>query len=160
MKRIFYLILCCFMFVFVSCSQTKEVNAIELMGAGDHIHDSFTFANVGVEISNKKNEYLIFGSVEKLTDEKIKKEFDIDESVTHVVAIKLSSLNEKVEKENLRIVVDGVENYDAEHLNGMDYTFIILEAIPKKTVEIGVKWNGKMNEKKYIIVFDEDLILK
>ena len=67
------------LFIFVGCGNGKCCSAIELMGAGDRIHDSYTFANVGVKISSDKNNvYTISGSVEKIDNETVKKEFKID----------------------------------------------------------------------------------
>ncbi len=144
-----------------ACSKKNSKSAIELMGAGDRIHDTFTFANTGVEIfNNEKNVYTISGSVEKLEDENVKKEFSINDDVTHVVAIKLSAMDDDVKKQEVQISVDGVRNYDAEHLNGSDYTFIILEAIKNKTVTITVKWNKDAKEKTYIVYFAENIELK
>lgn len=146
--------------VLVSCSNNCCKNEIELMGAGDRIHDSYTFANVGVSIEREdESSYLISGSVEKFEDEKVKKEFSIDEDVTHLVAIKLSANGAEVEKDKVKITVDGVRNYDAEHLNGSDYTFIILEAKVGSSISIKVAWNGE-DEKDYNIKFDDNLLLK
>lgn len=145
----------------VACSKKNSKSAIELMGAGDRIHDTFTFANTGVEISNNgKNVYTISGSVEKLEDENVKNEFSIDSDVMNVVAIKLSAMEDYVNKKEVQISVDGVRNYDAEHLNGSDYTFIILEAVKNKTVTITVKWNKDAEEKTYIVYFAENIELK
>lgn len=161
MKRIFILMLSLFLSaVFISCSNAGKKKAIELMGAGDRIHDTFTFANVGVKLEETEdNVYRIYGSVEKLTDSEVKKEFKIDDDIENVVAIKLSANGEKVDKTKLSIKVDGIRSYDAEHLNGSDYTFIILEAVKGKTVSITVSWNGE-EEKGYVINFDENLTLK
>lgn len=149
------------MFVFVSCGKGKCCSAIELMGAGDKIHDSYTFANTGVKIKDDgSNTYTIYGSVEKLTDEKVKTEFGIKESVSHVVAVKLSAINSEVKKDEVEIYVDGAENYDAEHLNGSDFTYIIIETVPSNTVSISVKWNKEMAKLTYIINFDSELVLK
>lgn len=160
--RNFCVVLCCILFslVIASCSKMNKVKDIELMGAGDRIHDSYTFANTGVEIVEMKdNVYEIRGSVESLTDENVKKEFDIDSDISHVVAIKLSANGKEIDKEKLCIKVDGVRAYDAEHLNGSDYTFIILEAVKNKTISIAVSWNGE-DENSYVIKFDDNLILK
>lgn len=160
--RNFCVVLCCILFslVIVSCSKMSKSKDIELMGAGDRIHDSYTFANTGVEIAETEdNVYEIRGSVKGLTDESVKKEFDIDSDISHVVAIKLSANGKEIDKEKLNIKVDGVRAYDAEHLNGSDYTFIILEAVKNKTISITVSWNGK-DENSYVIKFDENLILK
>lgn len=162
MKKFISLIFCgivCLMLC-VACSKNEKMKAIELMGAGDRIHDTYTFANTGVEISDEKNVYTINGSVEKLSDAEVKKEFDIADDVTHVVAIKLSAIDEEVDKKEVQIAVDGVRNYDAEHLNGSTYTYIILEAVPDKTVTITVKWSENSEEKTYIIYFSADLNLK
>lgn len=157
---IIFSFLFCFI-VLVGCSKTSQTKAIELMGAGDRIHDTFTFANTGVEISDDgKNIYTISGSVEKLENADVKKEFNIAEDVSNVVAIKLSAIGEDVKKEEVQISVDGVRNYDAEHLNGSNYTFIILEAIADKTVTITVKWNNNAEEKTYIVYFASNLTLK
>ena len=146
--------------ILISCGQMNTKKDIELMGAGDRIHDTFTFANVGVDIKEKEmNVYEINGSVEKLEDEAIKKEFDIDSDVTHVVAIKLSADGKEIDESKLEIKVDGVRSYDSEHLNGKDYTFIILEAVKGKSVSIAVSWNG-VDENNYILTFSEKLILK
>ena len=86
--------------ILVSCGTNNTRKDIELMGAGDRIHDTFTFANLGVEIKEtEKNVYEISGSVEKLDNEKIKQEFEIDEDINHIVAIKLSANGKDVEKE-------------------------------------------------------------
>ena len=131
------------------------------MGAGDRIHDTFTFANTGVKIkTDDDKKFTIYGSVEKLMDENVKKEFDIDEDVTHVVAIKLTAIQDEVDKDKVKISVNGDRAYDAEHLNGSDYTFIILEAAKDRTVTITVKWNENADEKTYVIYFDEEIELK
>lgn len=145
---------------FISCKCTG-CRAIELMGAGDRIHDTYTFANTGVNIK-KINEvtYEISGSVDKLTDSAVKKEFSIPDDVTNVVAIKLTAIDTKVDKENVSIKVDGIRSYDAEHLNGSDYTFIILEAVAGNFVTITAKWNQDAKEKVYVINFSNDLVLK
>lgn len=148
----------CLMFI-VACS-CNSMQDIELMGAGDRIHDSFTFANTGVEIKEtEENVYLISGSVEKLTSEEIKNEFNIASDVMHVIAIKLSANGKEVIKDKVTISVDGLRSYDAEHLNGSNYTFIILEAKKSETVSIKVSWNGS-EEESYILKFDENLTLK
>lgn len=160
--RNFCVVLCCILFslVIASCSKMSKGKDIELMGAGDRIHDSYTFANTCVEIVEMEdNVYEIRGSVEGLTDESVKKEFDIDSDISHVVAIKLSANGKEINKEKLNIKVDGVRAYDAEHLNGSDYTFIILEAVKNKTVSIVVSWNGE-DENSYVIKFDKNLIVK
>ena len=146
--------------ILVSCGMNNTRKDIELMGAGDRIHDTFTFANLGVEIKEtEKNVYEISGSVEKLDNEKIKQEFEIDEDVNHIVAIKLSANGKDVEKEKVSIKIDGVNNYDAEHFNGTDYTFVLLEAVKSGQVSIVVSWNGE-EENNYIVKFSDDLILK
>lgn len=162
MKRILSLVMLCLVSVmFVACGQDKCCKAIELMGAGDRIHDSYTFANTGVKIkSDDKQTYTIYGSVEKLTDTAVKKEFKIAEDVTHVVAIKLTAIDTEVDKDNLTISINGIRSYDAEHLNGSDYTFIILEAVKNRTVTITVKWNKDAEEKTYVVYFAEDIVLK
>lgn len=162
MKRLLSMFLACFVLVaFVACGKKNTVKAIELMGAGDTIHDSFTFANTGVKISNEEDDvYLISGAVEKLDNAKIKTEFEIPDNVTHVVAIKLTAVDEEVEKNKVKISVNGVENFDAEHLNGSNYTFIILEAGVNKIANISARWNEKSEEKNYIIEFSNNLILK
>ncbi len=146
--------------IMVACGGVNSKKDIELMGAGDRIHDSFTFANLGVEIKEeKKDVYTISGSVERLEDANVKQEFKIDEDVYNVVAVKLSSNGKEVDKDKLTIKVDGARNYDAEHFNGSDHTFIILEAVKGKSVSITVSWNGVDNY-NYVIMFDENLILK
>lgn len=161
MKK-FFTVFACFVLslILISCAQMESKKEIELMGAGDRIHDSFTFANTGVKIEEVLDKvYKISGSVEKLEDEKVKKEFDIADDVSHVVAIKLSANGRAVDKEKVEIDVNGVRNYDAEHLNGSDYTFIILEAIKSGSVSLSVKWDGE-EEINYVIVFDDNLLLK
>lgn len=143
------------------CGKGCCSKSVELMGAGDRIHDSFTFANVGVEIKQKSTDsYEISGSVEKLADANVKKEFKIDDDVNHVVAIKLTAIDVNVDKEKVKITVNGLEAYDAEHLNASDYTFIILEAVPDRTVTITAKWNETDPEKVYTVHFSENLMLK
>lgn len=161
LKRLFaFFILSFALFNLVSCG-CVGCSAIELMGAGDRIHDTFTFANIGVKIKEEKeNNYLISGSVEKLTDEKIKEEFDISSDINYVVAIKLTAIDAEVDKNNLTIMVDGTRSYDAEHLNSTNHSFIILEAIPGVTTSIKVKWNSEVQERTYYIKFANDLILK
>lgn len=160
MKKLFLVIMVClFSFNFVACG-CNGCSAIELMGAGDRIHDSFTFANTGVKIKEiEENYYEISGSVEKLTNADVKNEFKIDEDVEHVVAIKLTAIDAKVDKKTLSINVNGNRNYDAEHLNGSDYTFIILEAVKGSTVSISVKWSENSETKTYIVKFSDDLVL-
>lgn len=158
-KLCVFLCVVLFALVIVACSKTGGYD-IELMGAGDRIHDSFTFANTGVSIvEHEDNVYTISGSVERLTDEKVKDEFDIDDDISHVVAIKLSANGKEVDKEKLSIKVDGVRNYDAEHLNGSNYTFIILEVVKGGVVSVVVSWDGEQDN-SYVIKFDENLILK
>ena len=157
--RVFLYLLIPLLF-FVSCGEKETTKAIELMGAGDRIHDSFTFANLGVEIKEvSADEYKIFGSVEKLEDDLIKREFEIDEDVNHVVVIKISANGKEVDKEKFSIKIDGVRSYDSDHLNGTDHTFAILEAVKNQSVLIEVSWNGQ-DKNNYIIKFDENLILK
>lgn len=134
---------------------------IELMGAGDRIHDSYTFANNGVVLTDKgDNNYEISGSVEYLSDESVKKEFSIASDINYVVAIKLSNCSStSVDSKNVEITVDGNRNYDAEHLNGSNYTFIILEAKPNSTTNITVKWNKDAEAKEYTIFMSQDLKL-
>ena len=148
------------MFAVVACSKVEEKCDIELMGAGDRIHDTYTFANTGVKIEEKEDGvYRIYGEVDKLENEQVKEEFNIDSEINHVVAIKLSANGEDVVKDKVSIKIDGVRSFDAEHLNGSDYTFIILEAVQNKSVSINVSWDGE-SEKNYIIHFDENLVLK
>lgn len=146
--------------ILVSCGMNNTKKDIELMGAGDRIHDTFTFANLGVELKEKEdNVYEISGSVEKLENQKIKEEFEIDEDINNVVAIKISANGKEVDKKKIRIKIDGVRNYDAEHFNGTDHTFVILEAVKGKQVSIIVSWNGE-EEIDYVLRFSDDLILK
>lgn len=161
MKKIFMMLMCFALVVAISaCSEKNTKMDIELMGAGDRIHDTFTFANIGVELKEKEdNVYEISGSVEKLEDENVKQEFKIEEDVDNVVAIKLSANGRVVEKEKISVKVDGVRNYDAEHLNGEDYTFVILEAVKGKAVSIEVSWNG-VDVESYVIQFSENLTIK
>lgn len=161
MKKLWFIVLGFILpIVLVSCGQTNTRKDIELMGAGDRIHDTFTFANIGVDIKQKEEDvYEILGSVERLEDETIKKEFDIESDVNHVVVIKLSSNGKEIDETKLKVSVDGVRSYDAEHLNGKDCTFIILEAIKGKSISISVSWNG-VDENNYVLIFNEDLILK
>lgn len=162
MKKIFsFIIVVMLSFCFVSCAKTKSENAIELMGAGDRIHDTYTFANSGVNISKNENDiYTIFGDVEPLSDAGVKKEFNIDDDVTHIVAIKLTNTKKNTNKDEVEISVNGVRNYDAEHLNGTNYTFILLEALKGKVVTISVKWNGNSQEETYVVNFSENINLK
>lgn len=161
MRKIISL-LCSFiaMLALISCSKVEEKKDIELMGAGDRIHDTYTFANTNVKIEEKEeNVYRIFGEVDRLDDVNVKDEFDIDNEVNHVVAIKLSANGRKVVEDKVTIKIDGVRSYDSEHLNGSDYTFVILEAVENQSISITVSWNGE-EEDNYIIHFDENLILK
>ena len=160
MKKILCLFFCLPLLLLVSCGNAAA-SSVELMGAGDRIHDTFTFANTGVKLDKKsENSYEISGSVEKLESAEIKSEFSIDSDVTHVVAIKLTAINQKVDKNNVNITINGIRAYDAEHLNGSDYTFIILEVIPESTVTINAKWNSTDTEKVYTIYFSGDITLK
>ena len=146
--------------VLVACTKVEEKKDLELMGAGDRIHDTYTFANTGVMLEEKEeNVYRIYGEVEKIENQKVKEEFEIDDEVTHVVAIKLSANGKEVKEDKVNIKIDGVRSYDAEHLNGSDYTFIILEAVKGKNVSLTVSWDG-VQENSYVIVFDENLSLK
>ena len=165
MRKFIKLMSSIFIFVmvvlFIGCGSGKSVSAIELMGAGDRIHDTYTFANSGVSIKdNGNNVYTIFGSVDKLTDESVKSEFKIADEVTHVVAIKLSAINTEVKKDEVEIFTDGNEAYDAEHLNGSDYTFIILEVVPGGSTSISVKWNKNAEILNYVVNFATDIDLK
>ena len=145
---------------FVGCN-SSTIKPVELMGAGDRIHDSYTFANVGTHIEdNGNNEFTISGSVDKLTNEVVKNEFNIASDVTHIVAIKLMAIDKRVSKNEVEIYVDGARNYDAEHLNGMNYTFILLESKPDSLVSISVKWNKDAESDTYKIYFDKNLKLK
>lgn len=141
------------------CGDEKCCEAIELMGAGDRIHDTYTFANVGTKIKKENDIYTIYGEVAPLESEDVKKEFKIDEDVTHVVAIKLTAIETEVKKDEVQISVNGLRAYDAEHLNGSDYTFIILEAVPSQMVTISVKWNKDATELNYVLTFAADLKL-
>jgi hypothetical protein len=162
MKKLLSLFFACLACVlFVGCGSGKCCSAIELMGAGDRIHDTYTFANSGVKIKDDgKNTYTIYGSVDKIYNDAVKKEFDIADDVTHVVALKLSAINSEVKKDEVEISTNGNRAYDAEHLNGSDYTFIIFEAVPNKTTTITVKWNKDAEELVYVIYFDSELTLK
>ncbi len=162
-KSIFVIILsaiCLSVAIGITACESK-CKDIELMGAGDRIHDSFTFANVGVVLTDKgENNFEISGSVEYLSDEKVKKEFSIAEDIHHVVAIKLSNCSStSVDSSQVEISVNGNRNYDAEHLNGSNYTFIILEAKPNSTTTISVKWNKDAEPKEYSIFMSQDLEL-
>lgn len=148
-------VVCC------ACCDGCTVKAIELMGAGDRIHDSYTFANVGTKIKDDgENKYTIYGSVDKLSDENVKTEFKIASDINYIVAIKLTSINTEVVKDEVEIYIDGARNYDAEHLNGSTYTFILLEAKADATATISVKWNSKAETLNYTIYFDSQLELK
>lgn len=161
MKKVLSVLFMIFTLVCIgACSKIETKKDIELMGAGDRIHDTYTFANVGVSIQETdKNIYKISGSIDKLNNNEVKNELDIDEDITHVVAIKLSANGKEVDKEQVSIKINGVRSYDAEHLNGSDYTFVILEAVSGTSVSIEVSWNG-VDKVNYIIIFDENLILK
>ena len=98
--------------------------------------------------------------MEKIETDDIKKEFDIDSDINHVVTVKLTALDIEVDKSKVNISVNGVRNYDAEHFNGTNYTFIVLEAVPDRTVTITAKWNEKDPEKVYTIYFSDKLELK
>jgi hypothetical protein len=147
--------------MWLSACETDVCKDIELMGAGDRIHDTYTFANSGVTLKDMgDNKFEIGGSVQYLSDAKVKEEFNIDEDVNHVVAIKLSCCdNTTVDANNVEINVNGVRNYDAEHINGSDYTFVILEASVGSTTTITVKWNADADEKVYTIYMSENLEL-
>ena len=146
--------------IMVACGTNNTKKDIELMGAGDRIHDTFTFANIGVELKEKENNvYEISGSVEKIDNEKIKEEFEIDADVNNVIAIKLSANGQPVIKEKMSVKINGVRYYDDEHMNGSDYTFIVLEAAKNKTASIVVSWNGE-DENSYALQYSENLILK
>jgi len=161
MKKKLSLIFMCLISIFFVACECKGCRAIELMGAGDRIHNTFTFANVGVKIKEIDDvTYEIYGSVEKLDSSDVKSEFGIGNDVNHVVAIKLTAIDDDVDTKNVKISVNGNESYDAEHLNGSDYTFIILEAVPNSSTEIKVKWNLEDDEITYKINFSKDLILK
>lgn len=161
MKKIISLILICFTVISFTACGCRGCKAIELMGAGDRIHGAYTFSNIGVEINEiDDNTYEISGSVEKLDSKSVKEEFSIASDVTHIVAIKLTAIDSEVESEEVEITVNNIRAYDAEHLNGSDYTFIILEAKPDTSAEIKVKWNKEDKEKIYQVKFDKDLVLK
>ena len=140
----------------------KECKELQLMGAGDRIHDSYTFANNGVVLTKtEENKFEISGSVDYLFDEQVKSEFHIDEDVNHVIALKLCNCTgQETVAEDVQIVVDGVRNYDAEHLNGDNYTFVIVEAAPGETVTISAKWNKDMEIQTYLIHMSDSLQLK
>ena len=144
----------------MACSNCKNDKAIELMGAGDRIHDTYTFANIGTKIEETEpNVYLVSGSVEKIENENVKEEFKIDDDVDYVVAIKLTACGSKVDKDKVKINIDGSRAYDAEHINGSDYTFIILEAVAGSATSISVAWDG-VSQQNYVVRFSEDLVLK
>ena len=163
-RRIFMFALVAVLFAgglaFASCGK-QECKEVQLMGAGDRIHDSYTFANTGVVLTKKaEDEFEISGSVKYLADQKVKEEFDIDADVNHVVALKLSNCSgNETKKDEVQITIDGVRNYDAEHLNGDDYTFVILEAVPGNLTTIKVKWNSEMQEITYKIKMADELVL-
>ena len=148
-------------FILASCGK-EECKELQLMGAGDRIHDSYTFANTGVVLTKtEENKFEISGSVDYLSDARVKQEFKIDEDVNHVVAIKVCNCSgNKTNKDEVEIMVNGVRNYDAEHLNGDDYTFIILEANAGTTVTVSVKWNASMEPQVYTIKMADNLQLK
>ena len=159
-KSILFLVMILISGVCVACAKNEKTNAVELMGAGDKIHDSYTFANEGVVLTKDGDDYLISGSVYALNDKTVKNEFEIADDVTHVVAVKLTAIESEVVEDEVEINVNGTRAYDAEHLNGDNYTYIILEAIPSDEVVISVKWNEKDEEKIYKVKFNEDLLLK
>lgn len=144
-----------------ACSKEK-CKDIELMGAGDRIHDSYTFANTGVSLADKgNNNFEISGSVEYLSNTAVKEEFDIPEDVNHVVAIKVTNCSGESVKENEVVIeVNGVRNYDAQHLNGSNYTFIILEAKVGASTTISVKWNKDSDPHVYTLKMADNLTLK
>ena len=110
---------------------------------------------------DRGNKFEISGSVDYLSDARVKQEFHIDEDVNHVVAIKVCNCSgNKTNKDEVEIMVNGVRNYDAEHLNGDDYTFIILEANAGTTVTVSVKWNASMEPQVYTIKMADNLQLK
>ncbi len=161
MKKIFGLMITFALVAILSACGTTSAKAIELMGAGDRIHDSYTFANHGTQIKDDgKNTFTVYGSVDALNNSAVKEEFEIAADVTHIVAIKLSAIGEKVVKNEVEISVNGVRNYDAEHLNATSHTFILLEAKPGATVAISVKWSASADAKNYVLYFDETLELK
>ena len=161
MKKFFVFILSVFFTLSLVACSNNSTKSIELMGAGDRMHDSFTFANIGVKIKQtKENSYEISGSVDKIENDDIKTEFKIDSDINNVVAVKVTAIDKKVDKSKVKISVNGLRNYDAEHLNGSNYTFVILEAVPDATVTITVKWNESDPEEIYTIYFDSGLELK
>ena len=117
-----------------------------------NLDDSMKKFEEGMKISKLCNE--------KLENAAVKKEFSIADDVNYVVAIKLTAIDSKVNKDEVEISTDGNRAYDAEHLNGSDYTFIILEAVPNKTTTISVRWNKGAEELVYVIYFDKNLELK
>ena len=163
-RRIFMFALVAVLFAggiaLASCGK-KECKEVQLMGAGDRIHDSYTFANTGVVLTKTaENQFEISGRVKYLADARVKEEFDIDADVNHVVALKICNCSgNETKKDEVQITIDGVRNYDAEHLNGDDYTFVILEAVPGNLTTIKVKWNSTMQEITYKIKMADDLIL-
>ena len=155
------MIMCfCLSMTIVACGN-NECKEVQLMGAGERIHDSYTFANTGVELKKTAdNTYEITGTVAYLNDSAVKEEFNIAADVNHVVAIKLSNCSgNKTIKDEVEISVNGVRNYDAEHLNGDDYTYIILEAAQGVTTTISVKWNANMQAVNYTIKMADNLVL-
>lgn len=146
----------------LTACKKEQCKEIQLMGAGDRIHDSYTFANSGVTLTETgENKFEISGSVDYLSDTAVKNEFDIAEDINHVVVIKLTNCSSAaVVKEEVEIIINGVRNYDAEHLNGSDYTFIILEAIVGSTTTISVKWNKDATPIVYTITMSDELVLK
>ena len=144
----------------VACGQ-NECKELQLMGAGERIHDSYTFANNGVMLEKlQENQYLISGRVDYLSSAKVKDEFDIDPDISHVVVLKLCNCSgNQTVPEQVEVAIDGMRNYDAEHLNGTDYTYIILEAVPAATTTITVKWNSEMEPIIYSLKMADDLQL-
>ena len=160
-KKLIFVIAIVFLCQNIFCGCGSTIKAIELMGAGDRIHDSYTFANVGTKINYEgNNKYTIYGSVEKLVDQNVKKEFKISESIEHIVALKVTAVETDVVKDEVEIFIDGAESYDAEHLNGSTFTYVLLEAKSNSTVNISVKWNKNAEKIDYIIYFAEDIVLK
>ena len=90
----------------------------------------------------------------------MKEEFNISQDINHVIAIKLSNCsNIKTEPKEVEIKINGNINYDSQHLNGSNYTFIILEARVDSTTTISVKWNSSAQPKVYTIYMSQDLQL-
>lgn len=162
-KLLFISILCiaCISSAVALVACRNDCKEIELMGAGDRIHDSYTFANRGVVLTEQENDkYKISGSVDYLSDIEVKKEFNISQDINHVIAIKLSNCsNIKTEPKEVEIKINGNTNYDSQHLNGSNYTFIILEARVDSTTTISVKWNSGAQPKVYTIYMSQDLQL-